>query len=469
MDEYVTWVRHKIALPYFASLGYNCPVETNPAEFVVDLVSIDTDTDTDVDYSSPPQIIAVAQDNDDEARIERLANAFQEYNNNQKNNGGKQQLGGSGIIGDILFRVPSSSIIVKDEESSKQQSKEEEGDDEFSLSTWIRHIITRFGLLLQRSWRQNVRNHQVNAVRLFVSAGNAYFFTNVFHSITKGQPYYLVSTVPDRTALLSFGVINMAMMTVMKTIDLFAKEKPVVLREQQRRQYTSLEYLLSKTLAEIPLDIVFAIIFTLVLKSTSAIRISFVDLTAVFSLMTFCGASLGFAIGACTPTADVALSVGVPLMVLMLGVGVITPTTSVVDDNNENDDNNNTGHHHPSIFVTILKHISPIAYAIRAVCIKEYDGMEFYDPMKETKDKTLIGRLLFRPVTTPLRLVRNVFRMGGLALVKHGEEILMELGIDDETFVGSMIHLAVLSLLFLFVAWMGLMWQQQQHPYRSKG
>ena len=48
----------------------------------------------------------------------------------------------------------------------------------------------------------------------------------------------------------------------MKTIDLFAKEKPVVHREQQRNQYTNLEYLMAKTIAEMPIDTVFAAIFT---------------------------------------------------------------------------------------------------------------------------------------------------------------------------------------------------------------
>ncbi|KAL3935098.1 MAG: hypothetical protein SGARI_003111 [Bacillariaceae sp.] len=251
-----------------------------------------------------------------------------------------------------------------------------------------------------------------------------------------GEIYYTVKSVPDRTALLSFGVINMAMMTVMKTIDLFAKEKPVVLREQQRRQYTSLEYLISKTLAEIPLDAVFSVIFTTVLKSSSGLRIDWVDLTAVFTLMTLCGASLGFAIGACSPTAEVALSVGVPLLVLLLGVGVITPSDHTGDDIDDNP---------PSFFVTVLKQISPIAYAIRSVCIAEYEGMVFRDP----QDK--IRRGILTPFVAIVRKVKAFFRMGGMAFVKSGDEILEELGLGDDTYRGSMMHLFVISMLFLTI------------------
>jgi ABC-type multidrug transport system permease subunit len=88
------------------------------------------------------------------------------------------------------------------------------------------------------------------------------------------------------------------MMALMKTIELFSKEKPVVQREQQRRQYSSLEYLLAKSIAEIPLDTIFAAIFATTLKSLCGIRIGWRALTGTFILMTVSGASLGFAIGA---------------------------------------------------------------------------------------------------------------------------------------------------------------------------
>ncbi|KAL3918358.1 MAG: hypothetical protein SGARI_007491 [Bacillariaceae sp.] len=162
--------------------------------------------------------------------------------------------------------------------------------------------------------------------------------------------------------------------------------------------------------------------------------------------MTCCGASLGFAIGACTPTGEMALSVGVPLMVLMLGVGVITP--SGVDTGEDVDES------HPSVVVTLLKQLSPIAYAIRAVCIAEYEGMQFRDP------EDGVRRGLRTPFVATFRMVKAIFRMGGLALVKNGDEILEELGLGDETYGGEMADLAAISLLFLLVAWLGLMFQR---------
>ena len=46
------------ALPYFMRLGYHCPPQTNPAEFLVDLVSVDRTTEevptTPLPFSSFP-------------------------------------------------------------------------------------------------------------------------------------------------------------------------------------------------------------------------------------------------------------------------------------------------------------------------------------------------------------------------------------------------------------------------------
>ena len=234
----------------------------------------------------------------------------------------------------------------------------------------------------------------------------------------------------------------MSMMALMKTIDLFAKEKPVVHREQQRRQYSSFEYLFSKAIAEIPLDSAFAAIFTTVLKHATGVRIGWNSLTAVFSLMTVAGASLGFAIGALSPTGEVAMSAGVPIMVILMTVGVINP--SGVDPNET-----------PPLVVQGLKQISPIAHAVKAVCLAEYTGMEFDYP-HANKNAFSRGQAL----------LRDLPKMGALALVKNGKEVLYELGLGEDSFAGEMKHLAVLSAANLLLSWLGLV---VQHRFGAGG
>ena len=377
------------AVSYFASLGYQCPLETNPAEFLLDLVSID---------SEDPRVAA-----EDEARILKLAAAFANAHQSEK----------------IL--VPPTAVSIDVDKSSPEDSHK----------FFHFRYVQRFGRLLLRSWRQNVRNYRVNFLRLAVSAGNAYLFTNVFKSVKKGL--FTAKSVADRTALLTFGIINMTMMALMKTIDLFAKEKPVVRREQQRNQYSSLEYLLSKAIAEMPLDTLFAAIFTTVLKFTSGVRVGWKELTGTFALMTVSGASLGFAIGSLSPTAEIAMTSAVPIMVLLMSVGVINP--SGVDSTEPK-----------PVIVEALQCLSPVAYAIKAVCIKEYKGMEFQDPSGHRKNMFSRGR----------NVLRDLPKMGALALVKNGDQVLKELGLGNETYSGAMRHLIFLSAANLIISWIGL-------------
>ena len=230
------------------------------------------------------------------------------------------------------------------------------------------------------------------------------------------------------------------MLTVMKTIDLFAKEKPVVQREQQRHQYTSLEYLLAKSIAEIPIDAVFAAIFTTTLKSLCGLRIGFKALTGVFTLMTVAGASLGFAIGALSPTGEIAMVAGIPIMVVMMTVGIINPAG--VDQSEPQ-----------PVLVVALKQLSPIAFAIKALCLAEYRGMEFGDPLQGNRGNWANWANMF---LRGRHLLKDLPKMGALALVQNGDQVLDELGLEKDSYEGAMKHLAILSFGNLVLSWIGL-------------
>jgi ABC-type multidrug transport system ATPase subunit len=361
------------ALIYFRSLGYECPEETNPAEFFIDLVSVDTEDSL--------------QARRDEARIDRLARAFQASQQN------------------LRQRVP---FISRRAASQRLE----------------RSPIHRFGALLLRSWRQNIRNTQYNLARLIASLGCSALFSQIFKSVRDDVPY--ARSIADRTALLSFGVINMCMMALLKTVHLFSKERAVVKREQMRQQYSSLEYLLSKVLAEIPLDTAFAAIFTTVLKASTGLQISWTKLTATFSVMTAAGASLGFAIGSCAKDGDTAMATAMPIMVLFMVVGVINP--SGVDKQSS-----------PPMVVQLLQMLSPIKWAIEAVLIGEFQGIDL-----RTKGQR------------PWEKIRDLPKFGAFAMVQNGDQILSSLGLDTATYSGVMKHMALLALANLCLSWIGL-------------
>ena len=362
------------ALSYFRDLGYTCPEETNPAEFFIDLVSVDTEDPVEA--------------RKDEARIERLVLAFRACQENSRQS------------------VP---FIARPSGTQRLE----------------RSPIRRLGALLLRSWRQNVRNTHYNLARLIACLGCSALFSQIFKSVRDDIPY--ARSIADRTALLSFGVINMCMMALLKTVHLFSKEQAVVRREQMRQQYSSLEYLLSKELAEIPMDTAFAAIFTTVLKAVTGLRISWAKLTTTFTVMTAAGASLGLAIGSWTKDGDTAMATAMPIMVLFMVVGVINP--SGVDRQSSN----------PPGVVKLLKILSPIKWAVEGVLIGEFQGVDLRQK----------GQM-------PWERIRGLPLFGAFAMVQNGDQILASLGLDSATYNGVLQHMALLALANLCLSWVGL-------------
>lgn len=379
----------KDAILYFSSLGYECPSQTNPAEFLIDLVSVD-----------PENVVQAVKDTE---RINKLAYEFTQYTRKQT----KTSLSSKSNVCSIF-----NSILPVD---SKK----------IAASRHPFRAIRRFGALFKRSWRQNFRYTFLNVFRLGVSTGTALLLAQIFPSVTKGgaQP----KSVADRVALLSFGVINMMMTAVMKTMEVFSKEKPVIQRERHRNLYSCFEYLIGKFFAEIPLDIAFAAFFTTTLKAKTGLSISWQDITAIFSLMTVAGASLGFLIGSMTPSSEAAVSTGIPILIIMMIVGVINP--SGVD---------------PTVktppLIKLIKSISPIASAIEALSVAEFTGMQF-----ETR-KSFLGWRRWRDAT----------RMGGVALVKNGDEVLDALGLNNMKYLDIMRHMVKLSAINFGLCWLFL-------------
>jgi hypothetical protein len=88
----------------------------------------------------------------------------------------------------------------------------------------------RFAALLLLYWRQNIRNTKVILIRLGAVIVQACLFALIFKNVGHGKP--VPKSVADRVALLTYGVINLSMMALMKTLDLFARERSVAMREQ---------------------------------------------------------------------------------------------------------------------------------------------------------------------------------------------------------------------------------------------
>jgi hypothetical protein len=129
------------------------------------------------------------------------------------------------------------------------------------------------------------------------------------------------------------------------------------------------------------------------------------------------------------------MTVSIPILVVLMTVGIINP--SGVDQSEPS----------PAV-LEALKQVSPIAFAIRAVCLAEYRGMEFQDPSSKGGKRGFFYR--------GESFLRDFPKMGALALVQNGDQVLDELGLGQDDYRTQMKQLAVISLFNLFLGWIGL-------------
>ena len=133
-------------LSHFAKLGYRCPSHVNPAEHLIDLVSIDHDS---------PDGAAI-----DELRIRRLADAW------ARRTSPAAAQATDGVAADSrpadAARTPKATAVAGTAAAAAAAA----GGPRRQRP----RLLRRLGLLVRRSWRQNIRDGWVNGLRLGVRA-----------------------------------------------------------------------------------------------------------------------------------------------------------------------------------------------------------------------------------------------------------------------------------------------------------
>eukprot|EP00172_Hildenbrandia_rubra_P000352 Plantae.Rhodophyta-Hildenbrandia_rubra.ctg1164.p1 GENE.Plantae.Rhodophyta-Hildenbrandia_rubra.ctg1164~~Plantae.Rhodophyta-Hildenbrandia_rubra.ctg1164.p1 ORF type:complete len:705 (+),score=135.10 Plantae.Rhodophyta-Hildenbrandia_rubra.ctg1164:300-2414(+) len=299
------------AVDHFAEHGHKCPPMTNPAEYFLDLVS--------VDQSSPDSHKA------SEERISKLVEAF------SKN---KYKLG-----------APS-------EAKTNGSRKRKDG------SRAMARIGGQIQLLFQRAWRQVTRDKKTFIAR---------FMSSLFSSLLFGVIYWRIgysqSTIQDRMGLLQVACINTAMTALVKTINVFPRERQIVNRERVQGSYSVFPYFISKLLAEMPVGAFFPLLFSTLLYPmvglTGGVK-RFAKFMGIITLESFTAASYGLSVGALAPNTEAALAIGPASMILSIVFGGF-----YVNDENV-----------PK-FLRWIPKVSLIKHAFEGLCVNEFKGLEF--------------------------------------------------------------------------------------------
>lgn len=279
------------ALAWFEGLGHPCPPHVNPAEFLVDLVSVDATS-----AASAAACIA---------RAEGLAAAW----------AGEWAARGAGLRVAGAAAPPAAAGPA---EPPPQQTQPQPA----AAAAAARRPLggpAVFRLLLHRALRCAARDFWVNGTRAAASLVLGLAFGGLNARLGLSQ-----ASVARRAALLMQACINTAFLAMVKSLNGFPRERAVVARECARGPagggYGVLPYFLAKLCAEAPLDAAFPLLFGAVAAALAGLRrgAGRRALLATLALQGLAASALGLAVSALSPSAEAALAVGPCLMVLSI-------------------------------------------------------------------------------------------------------------------------------------------------------
>ena len=268
---------HQI-LEQFVGLGYTCPMDNNPADFVIRVLSSGSYTE---------RTYKKFLDN-----VERM------YRQSK-----------SKYISDFLIEV-----------QSKTMNKGVSTIQKRALS-----LVDEWWLLLRRTATYTARDKVYKRVRVVQV---------VFISVVLGLLY--LNTAPDNvqniTGSLFFLLINLSLSGMFATLQTFPNELPVFRREYKNKVARVGPYFLAKTLAEFPFYLVYPTIYItiayfLVGYGNSAGK--FFVFWFVMLLVYHTSLSVGYLISSGAPTPELANAVGLPVGViffLFAGYFITVPT-----------------------------------------------------------------------------------------------------------------------------------------------
>jgi ABC-type multidrug transport system permease subunit len=301
------------AVAHFEGAGFPCPPRTNPAEFLADLVA--------VDHSSPDAEAATS------ARVAGLQAAWA-AKAGTAGEGGAPARGGVRVGG--AAHRPHVSVPAQ------------------------------LRLLATRAWRQATRDKATAVARAASNVSSAIIFGAIFWRMGAAQ-----TSIQDRLGLLQVASINAAMSALVKTLNVFPKERVVVDRERAKGGYGVAPYFLSKLVAEAPLSALFPLLFGAAVYPATGLHPTparFAKFLATITLESFSSTALGLAVGAAAPTADAALALGPAVMVVFIVFGGVYVNQANV----------------PAVLRWVPR-ASLIKHAFEGLAVNEFAGLTF-DP-----------------------------------------------------------------------------------------
>lgn len=322
------------AVEWFSSLGYPCPVQFNPADFFLDLVS--------VDYRSE-EAERVSR-----RRIELLTGVFATDGVKKfvpSVEGSNQNLDNNCTNGEVVGGFPAAT-------GGERKARKQIGvaPSRFPNTPW-----TEFGLLLGRSWKQASRERPTQIITIVQSIVIGLVLAGLYSDIPKDA-----TGIQDETGLLFFVTIFAAFGAMFASLTTFPAERGVVNRERSAKAYHVLPYYLARFICDIPLRVVQAMLFGCIVYWIVGLNPSasaFFIFVALLFVEALASQGLGVAVSAAAPNEKMAFALAPALTVVLILFGGFYVNSDTIP-----------------VWLSWVKYLSHLFYAFMGLSINNFHG-----------------------------------------------------------------------------------------------
>lgn len=235
------------ATEYFARQGFPCPDTYNPADFFMDLLALDTRT---------PKLTRVSR-----ARINKLAASYASVERGEVPSIAEQAAASGLARSTDALAVPSTHTSTRDSPRNTLTGAAGASLEAGRSSNYATSWFYQFGRLCWRSFRSITREKDNNIALL----GQTIVFALLIGCIWLNAAGPVSGKrIQSIAGYLYFVVINQAFSGMFGILFLFPSERVVVLKERGSRMYQIGAYFWSKTVTELPRNLIVNMIFSLI-------------------------------------------------------------------------------------------------------------------------------------------------------------------------------------------------------------
>ncbi|KAJ1977241.1 hypothetical protein H4R34_003662 [Dimargaris verticillata] len=399
------------ALGYFAGLGYQCGQHENPADFYLDLMSVDVSS-------------KAAQERSHE-RVNRLIQHFHDSSAYCQASYGNQSATSDTLPSSTIqraFNMLSYSFMDGDNSvrglvtpgitgTSPCPGHRTMGDRD--PVAWALPWYREFFVLLCRCWQAQIRDRM-----LVVAKGFQWLALMLIIGISFFQLKVDQASIQNRDGLLFFIPVGLSCVMIVLLTTTFSLERSVIARERRARSYRMSTFYLARFLTELPLTIGLTVINATgvyFLAGLQADTSKFIIFLGISILTVLVAISIGLATSATFANVDVALVMGAfSIVISLLYAGHLFNVDDVL------------------IMLRWIKYVSFVRYSYQALAINEYTGLKF-----------------------------TCGEQQATLCVEKGEDILLRNSLDSLSLSTCMAVLAAIVLFFQIWAYNSLRWKNR--------